>query len=389
MPEFSRADFQHELSRFRRRVTTPAVDQKVHAIGGAIANVTRLAWERSLAHHDSPDEFPLPADAHCQERAFFAAFAALPKGELRRMGRDSAKLLRQPVAARRQVLGDAAELDVKSPLTAVAQARSRPVPAAMQITRADLEAVLASHGERHGAKVAAKQVAAPLPPAIPRARLVAKSIRCIRDSLEPGKDEIVLGGFFDIVAFDLATGNLTRPTLVPNRGILAVRDLGKFKRDDPPRNLGDMEIENIFLGTSASALPLMPLVTLFLAEKDLFGFGAHMHALSEGFQIELIAPLLSAFYISGAFSQLSLIGLFTAGSLVIQSAWIVGITLAIAALLRIMGDDLFNANQMSVLVDSPQFTFPGGSTLGDVVTLNYRRAVAHYELDVQWQLVPS
>src|SRR6266851_4911236 len=111
MPEFSRADYQHELSRFRRRVPNPAVDQKIRSIGGAIANVTRLAWERALAHHDSPNEFPLPADPNCQERAFFAAFAALPRGELRRLARDAAKLLREPVAGRRQVLGDAAELD--------------------------------------------------------------------------------------------------------------------------------------------------------------------------------------------------------------------------------------------------------------------------------------
>ena len=67
----------------------------------------RLAWFR----RHSPDEFPLPADPKCQERAFFAAFATLPHGQLRRIAKDAAKLLRQPLATRRQALGDAAELD--------------------------------------------------------------------------------------------------------------------------------------------------------------------------------------------------------------------------------------------------------------------------------------
>lgn len=389
MPEVSRTDFQSELIRFRRRVAMPAVDQKIHSIGSAVANVTRLAWERSLAHHDSPDEFPLPADADCQERAFFAAFAALPKGELRRRAKDAAKLLRQPLSARRKELGDAAELDVKSALTAVAQALSRPVPAAMRISRADIEAVLASHGGKRGANVPAKQPAGPPPPAIPRLRLVAKSIRCIRDSLEPGKDEIVLGGFFETIAFDLATGDLKRPNFFPNNGILDVRNLGKYKRNDPQRDLRDLEIANISLGTSPSGLPLMPVVTLLLAEKDLFGFGAHIKAVSEGFNISLVAPLISSYFVSAALGQLTLVGYFAAASVLIQSAWIVAITVAVYALLRILGDDLFNANQMSLLVDSPQFAFPGGSTQGDVVTLVYKRAVAHYELKVQWQLVPS
>jgi hypothetical protein len=399
MPAFSRADYQHELSRFRRRVPNPAVDQKIRSIGGAIANVTRLAWERALAHHDSPNEFPLPADPNCQERAFFAAFATLPKGELRRLARDAAKLLREPVAGRRQVLGDAAELDVKSPLTVVAQARSRPVSAALQITHADLESVLASHKEHRRANVVADRAApptaaarravpAPPPPVIPHARLVAKSIRCIRDSLEPGKDEIVLGGFFETVAFDLTTGDLIRPNFFPNQGVLDVKDLQKFKKGDS-RDLGDLEIENIFLGNSADDLPLMPLVTLFMAEKDLFGFGLRMETLSSGLRISLIAPLISTFFLSGALGTLTLVTVFASASVLIQAAWIVGITLAVATLLRILGDDLFNANQMSVLVDAPDFTFPGGATQGDIVTLTYKRAVAHYELDVQWQLVAS
>ena len=381
MPAISRADFQNELSRFRRRVPHPDVDKKVQAIGGVIANVTRLAWERSLAHHDSPDEFPLPADPNCQERAFHATFAALPKVHLHRIAKDSAKLLRQPLAARRQVLGDAADLDVKSPLTAVAQAKSRPVPAALKITRADLDAVLAAHR----GPIAKPAAAAPT---ISHARLVAKSIRCIRDSLEPGKDEIVLGGFFDTVAFDLATGELSRPSIIPNSGDFDVQKLGKFKKDSPEVDLGDLEIVNIFLGNAGSDLPLMPIANVFLGEKDLFGFGSRLKLLGDGFDVHFVAPLISIFYVGVAAGSLADLGYFTVASVLTASAWVAAIALAFVALVRILGDDLFNNNQMSLLVDSRQFSFPNGSTLGDVVTLTYRRRVAHYELKVQWQLLP-
>ena len=107
----------------------------------------------------------------------------------------------------------------------------------------------------------------------------------------------MLGGFFETVAFDLTTGDLIMPNLFPNQGVLDVKDLQKFKKGDS-RDLGDLEIENIFLGNSADDLPLMPLVTLFMAEKDLFGFGLRMETLSSGFRISFIAPLISTFFLS-------------------------------------------------------------------------------------------
>lgn len=351
-----------------------AARAKLGRIGAHGADVTRFALDRALAHHDKPDEFPLPP-APCQERAFAAATAGLPGGALRRLGRDAVKRLRAAPAQRRAVLGGAAELDPKSPLSAVDQARARPVPSTLRVTQADLAALAAD---------APTAPAAVAPTPITAARLVAKSIRCIEDSLEPGRDEIVLGGFFKVAGFDLAKGQLNSAIDAPENALLAVSELGKFKAPQTTA-LNDLQLLRLtFLPTTQ--FPVMPLALVFLGEKDLFGFGLKMSALSEGFDIELIAPLYASYNISLALSSLSMIGLFTAASLVIRAAWLVGITAAAFALLRLLGDELFNAGDAALLIDSAAFRFPGGGTLGEEIVLTYRRRRAHYELTVQWQL---
>ena len=92
------------------------------------------------------------------------------------------------------------------------------------------------------------------------------------------------------------------------------------------------------------------------------------------------------FYINAAIGELALIGLFAAASVIIQAAWIVGITIAIAAVLRLLGDELFNAGQMALMIDTPEFRFPNGGTVGALETLTYKRRHAHYELQVRWEL---
>ena len=396
MPSLSHREFQSEFAKLLRRPQPPAIEQKVQRIGAHIANVTKWAWERALAHHEAPGEFPLPTDPNSQERAFLAASAALSNGIRRRLGKDSAKLLRSSLAERRAAFGDAADLDPRSGVSAIDQARSRPVPVPLQITQTDLEALAAPPAkevENRPAGAIRKRLlprrGEPVPqatgvlPAVSRVKLVAQSIRCVQDSREPGQDEIVLGGFFKTVGFDLTTGELVSPPIFPNRGVLDVRDLGKFKKPET-RSLNNLVIESV--AVPSSSFPVMPLVFVFLGEKDLFGFGLKMEALSKGFEIKIIAPLIAMFYINAAIGELALIGLFAAASVIIQAAWIVGITIAIAAVLRLLGDELFNAGQMALMIDTPEFRFPNGGTVGALETLTYKRRHAHYELQVRWEL---
>lgn len=352
-----------------------AARRKFEGIGAQFGDVTRYAMQRAFAHHEDPRAFPLPAAARCQERAFAAALEGMPRAALRRLGKDAAQRLRAAPAQRRAELGAAADLDPASPRSAVEQMAARPVPAALRVTQADLRAL---------ADVPHTVPRAVAPGALTKARLVAKSIQCVQDSLEPGRDEIVLGGLFKVAGFDLATGTLRSATEAADNIVLDVHELGKFKAGEG-RDLGDEALLTLSFIPDAQ-FPLMPLALLLLGEKDLFGFQANIEMLSLGFDLELVMPLFATFSLSGAVGFLSLAGYFTVASVFIASAWAAGITVAIVALVRLLGDEMFNPGQTALLIDGAAFRFPDGGLLGEPVKLVYKRRRAHYELTVQWQL---
>lgn len=232
---------------------------KIKALKTKFDNTVALALEKAAGHIQHPEQYPLPADPKCLERAFYNLFHDAPKKTREALFAKVNPGLNATTAKRNTLYGELAGINLKSATPVLNQVAALPVPETAKLTPAEI-ALLTSQTVDTPAKAAAKKqklVAAPATRAIAAGTvdLFADTLTCIKKS-EIGKDEIVLEG---VVTNGLDLNLALQPI-----------DLGKFKKGESKTvSTSPLFTFDIIEDSTGSVQNLTAL--LFLREKDAIG----------------------------------------------------------------------------------------------------------------------
>lgn len=223
------------------------------------------------------------------------------------------------------------------------------------------------------------------PRAIVNRQLNINSLTCVQDTLEPGKDDMVVGTVASAIRV-LADGTISIATQTRET------DLGKFKKGDstvfsPPLSIATFEqIET----------PTILSVHLVLAETDLAGgVGAVLRDLVDGVENRLNGKSFTAFFSSASALVAAVpLAMYVAGGpngIGAIVAWvvtmgIVAIAAAIVgallfALFKLFRDEIFPTETVALSLDAA-----GGVDGGTAqpIALRFSRNVAVYDADIQF-----
>ena len=123
------------------RRTTTQLDAKLDWVKDRLKKTVDIAMERVIAHNESPKTFPLPADPKSLERALHKVFEALPRKSQKDTIEKVNKTLKAGREARTKIYGDLVDIDFRSTAPVLQQVKTKPVPAIVKFTQADLTEV--------------------------------------------------------------------------------------------------------------------------------------------------------------------------------------------------------------------------------------------------------
>ncbi|HKG22622.1 MAG TPA: hypothetical protein VKC34_12035 [Blastocatellia bacterium] len=229
------------------------LDSKLDWLKKRTARTIDLALEKVVAHHENPQQYPLPGDAGSLERSLHRMFQSLPAGSRKRVIDKANETLKAGSTQRNYVYGDLAGVNLRSASPIVQQVRSLPVASNRKFTQAEMDEISGRHKRLPFLKPKRKSRAAPAQ-AVEAAELafVVESLTCDRPS-DIRKDEVNLAGF----AVDNLGGGLE----------LAPLFLGKFKKGETLGLGGNGRLFNFKL--TEGEFPKTFIGGVFLVEKDL------------------------------------------------------------------------------------------------------------------------
>ena len=236
----------------RPPITTP-LNTKLDWLKQRTSKSIDIALERVVAHNENPQFYPLPSDSKSLERALNRLFETLPRKKQKDLIDKVNKTLKASSAQRKQMYGDLADVDFRSPSSVVNQVKIKPVPANLQVTEADLNEI--------------------------RSRLKLKPVKPQKPSLSPVPTQIVeateVG--FEVVSLtcikpsDLRTDevNLTGSAVDNVGGALQLAPffVGKFKKGETLPLGAKGRVFNFKL--TVGAFPKTFIAVIFVVEKDL------------------------------------------------------------------------------------------------------------------------
>lgn len=313
----------------------------------ATARLIDLVVDKVVAHHEDPRDHPLPADARSPERLLHALFEDLP----RKRRRDIVDLVKPRLKAsgRAARYRELAAVDLKSTTPVAVQARPRLEQAAPKLSAPAIARIRAAFPEsmRKRAPAARRRALRPAgageppqPQGTPAQRLVLRldSVRCVRKTREllEGRDEIGI----QAVGFDeaaLLAGEANFDTFI---------ELGKFK-DGEEKAQNGLELGS-FDFDPADGLPQGFRAVMFLGELDRAIF---KQSKNDGFALLLlmlliVGGLLAVFILTDGFVGAPLIWALIGGTIPFY-----------AQVLSLVGDDIFDPENVSVFVADPTEQF--------------------------------
>jgi hypothetical protein len=225
----------------------------------------------------------------------------------------------------------------------------------------------------------------PVPRAIVSRALDINRLTCVQDTLEPGRDDMVIGTVATALRI-LDDGTIS--TAVATREV----DLGKFRKDDtttfnPPRPIATFD--NV-------ETPIALVVHLVLAESDIGGgINAVLRDLVDGVENRLNGKKFTALFSSAAALVASyplatslIVGGLSLAELVAFLIWIAIVMLLAAivaalilAVFRLFRDEIFPTQSLALSLDADG-AVTGGTTAP--IPLRFSRQVGVYEAEVQW-----
>jgi hypothetical protein len=268
---------------------------KLHLVTDRVKGAINLAMEKVVAHHDNPQQYPLPSDPKALERALHNLYSKLSNHKQKKMA-DKARInMKKTAAQRTQIYGDLMAVNLKSSVSIVQQVKTIPPPANFKFTASEITALKRKIGFGRPPVAKAKTSAARAKgrtPAPPAAIALASdlsffidSLTCIKKS-EIGKDEINLAG----IGFDSAGVGTELPPFF----------VGKFKKGDTiavGKNPFNFKLDQAVFPQTFSA-------GLFIIEEDLLRNSDALDAL----MIVLVAVGGALFTISTAMCIVGLAG---------------------------------------------------------------------------------
>jgi hypothetical protein len=315
-------------------------ERELRMVAMRALNTARLALHRAVAHHAEPQSFPIPSNARSLERLFLARFQRLRPEARRGSVEKVLPLITKPLAERIRIYGDLVNVNLKSTASVRAQVQALPLPpeikTAIEQIRRRVTASVAR--EPLQPETVPAQTARSLFGGEDRGELLElriRSVKCIEETREAGKDEVFLAG----LSFDLCRGTTT---------LITPFKVGKFKTGteipyEPPR-----PFIRFRLGKDAEPVPFA--VTLVLAEKDWGGLDKRLNDLhtvaDREFLEELVMVGVAATLVPGIPFFMS-VGLATAGLLGGIAGVLVPVLVAAAIYLlidvlpKLLSDDIF------------------------------------------------
>jgi hypothetical protein len=203
---------------------------KLHLVTDRVKGAINLAMEKVVAHHDNPQQYPLPSDPKSLERALHNFYSKLPNRKQKKMVEKARVNMNKTTAQRTQIYGDLMAVNLKSSAPIVQQVKAIPPPANFELTPGEISALKRKIGMvavKPKTSAAKAKTAAKVPgrrPVVPAATASATDLNFFIDSLtcnkknEIGKDEISLAG----IGIDSAGGTIE----------LAPFFVGKFKKGE-------------------------------------------------------------------------------------------------------------------------------------------------------------
>lgn len=349
----------------------------------------RFAMDRAAAHSEDPSRFPLPPATESLERMFATSLAKLSNAARRRIAREARKHLDASPAertARYGVIGGKSPTQPVDSLVelkaAVSQDRYRITP--VELDRGPVEVPpprqaspgtsAAKPSHRFGARL--RPPRAVLGGLATSLELIARTITCVSDTRELGKDEIALAGIRQEARIDADSGSVSNA-----RSIAGPFGLGKFKTGD------SRAIGQVLASFDLDNTPKLCTFDLFLAETDVL----------KGFEKELREALN---FVPDRFDEVlgsvTIGGLLTgAAPLIFPGSWpfylvlliIVASILLANAIWIVLRDDVFPPHQVGVPLTAADFLFPGDARETAPETVSFSKFGGTYNLEFQWRLV--
>ncbi len=340
-------------------------DPKLKAVAERVFQMFQVATEKAVAHAADPAKFPMPADATAVERIMLARFQALPAPDRKAAITRNRALINATKAARRQRLGDLADVDLRSNDSIRRQIRGMPVPQSAMLSKVDMERI--NTAVLGGPEAV---IAAPAPGAKPPNRLELRlhQVKCIDETngflgTEAGEDEIGLGGN----SID-ETGDV-KPIAPFHVGDF---DDGDVKNFNPPRRFTFFNINE------GSGFPKAYHVIFVLAEKDMGGLPSFVNSLEDKVREEVKDRLVELGVAIGASG-----GPVNA---IIGAAvgWVVGKVFDFLG--RLWGDDIFTPQQVKLTLPSANHRFAGGRADSADRKVTFKGHGGTYSLTYDWRL---
>ncbi len=319
---------------------------KLRVITDRTKAAVNLAMEKVVAHHENPQQYPLPSDPKSLERAFHNLFSKMPNRKQKKMIEKAKVVMTKSAAQRTQIYGDLMTVNLTSSVSIVQQVKAIPPPPNFKLTEAEIRTLKRKIGPitvipkkpAANARTSATK-AKGRTPAPPRAVVLASTLGFFIDSLtcnkksEITKDEINLAG----IGFDSAGGSLN----------LAPFFVGKFKKGQTiavGKNPFNFKLDQTLFPQTFSA-------GLFIIEEDLLHNSDVVTALINAFTIVEVALVAigTGLFIAGA----------VAGSLEILLASMIVLLAGSAAamiarwVLPLLADDISDVIFDSLTLDAP------------------------------------
>jgi hypothetical protein len=343
-------------------------DPKLRKIMMRVAKEMEVAVEKTVAHHAEPANFPLPGDPNSVEQIVSAGFSRLQPAQQQFA---KAKLLNRAKAskqARRKILGDLAEIDLRSKSPVAEQVDRLAFPTELKTTTQAVKNLTKINQivSLRPAGLVTQQTTDNLEFRIHRVKCVdetGKDFNPFGD--EPGSDEISLAG----TSVD-ESGDTKKVTEFK----VADFDDGDVKTFSPPRRF---TFFNLREGTE---FPKSYFVTLVLAEKDQSGgLADFVNKLLEKIRERVIAYLAAAI-----------------GAAIGASGGVVGIVIGAAIgfvvgkvfefINAVFSDDIFPPKTISVVIPSLTHRFVGGKTDSPEIVTRFVGHNGTYDVTSDWRL---
>lgn len=310
----------------------PKLEQLHPKLGSLVERTTKavdLAMEKVVAHHQNPQQYPLPADSKSLERAFHNLFEKLPALKRKKVINKANETLKASSSERTRIYGDLAQVDLRSAVSVGEQVKSLPLPANLRFTQAETKSVMAKFKT-----LAAKPKATGRPRQAAEASeigFVVQNLTCVKPN-DIRKDEVSLAGF--------GVDN------VGNAFNVAPFFVGKFKKGDT-LGVGAGNLFNFKL--AEGVFPKAFTASFFLVEKDLLRNSDFINAVIISLQVAgaaLVAIFEGMLIVAAAGGPVSV-------ALVIAAA-VTGLGLVILAKVSSIMLDDFSFDSIDVLVlDAP------------------------------------